>query len=45
VIPPQLVPGGITDAIKGAGGSLQVTSATTVVGNFALNILLAGSLN
>lgn len=22
VIPPQLVPGGITDAIKGAGGSL-----------------------
>jgi len=44
-IPPQLTLGALTDSIEGAGDSLQVTSATTLAGNTALNLLFAGSLN
>ena len=44
-IPPQLVLGGLTDAIESSGDSLQITSASAVAGNAAMNIFLAGSLN
>ena len=44
-IPPQAVPGALTDAIEGAGSSLSAASTGAVAGNAAVNIFLAGSLN
>ena len=44
-IPPQLVPGGLTDALSAGGGPLQAASAGAVAGNAAMNIFLAGSLS
>ena len=44
-IPPQVVPGAITDAIEAAGGSLQAGTTGILAGNAIINIFLAGSLN
>ena len=44
-IPPQVVPGAITDAIESAGDSLQAGTSGVLAGNAIINIFLAGSLN
>ena len=44
-IPPQVIPGGLADAIASAGDSLQAGSASFLAGNAVINIFLAGSLN
>ena len=44
-LPPQVVPGAVTQTIEAAGEGLQASSVSILAGNAALNILLAGSLN
>ena len=44
-IPPQVVPGAVTDAIASAGDSLQAGTTGVLAGNAVINIFLAGSLN
>ena len=44
-IPPQLMPGGLTDAVAAAGDSLAAGSTGLLAGNAVMNIFLQGSLN
>ena len=44
-LPPQVIPGTLTDAVAAAGDSLQTTSTTFLAGNAVMNIFLQGSLN
>ena len=44
-IPPQVVPGALTDAVSAAGDSLQAGSTGILAGNAVMNIFLQGSLN
>ena len=44
-LPPQVVPGGITNAIQGTGDSLQIMSTTSLASNAAINVFFAGSLS
>ena len=44
-IPPQVVPGALTDAVSAAGDSLQAGSTGMLAGNAVINIFLQGSLN
>ena len=44
-IPPQVVPGALTDAVAAAGDSLQAGSTGMLAGNAVINIFLQGSLN
>lgn len=45
VLPPQVVPGTLTDAVAAAGDTLQAGSTTMLAGNAVMNIFLQGSLN
>ena len=44
-LPPQVIPGALTDALSAAGESLQASTTSFLAGNAAMNIVMQGSLN